>query len=111
MIEAPNLDQVTECGICGSSLTRDEIQYRYTVAFEVKEHVGPLTLLLVGTSASLFFRSLPACDLWANHQTHQLLAEKLDVLLHAKAVRFAVETYYPTGSSKRHYQIFNTILL
>ena len=111
VIEAPNLDQVTECGICGSSLTRDEIQYRYTVAFEVKEHVGPLTLLLVGTSASLFFRSLPACDLWANHQTHQLLAEKLDVLLHAKAVRFAVETYYPTGSSKRHYQIFNTILL
>ena len=111
IVDVSDLSSVTACQTCGIPLSSDTIVFKYLVAFDVKEGPVSLTLLLVDDNAATFFHSLPACDLWSNHQTHKILEEKLDRLSHAPSVQFAIQSYTPAGKDKRLYQIFNTVLV
>ncbi len=108
---ALDLSKLGECETCGSLLDSNSLQFRYTVALDVRDGAVTIPVLLCGSSADLFFRGLSACDLWSNHQTHRYVAEKMDVLCNSGAtVRLAIQSYIPAGATKRVYQIFNTIL-
>jgi hypothetical protein len=105
------LAEVKNCETCGVNLDARSLQFKYWVALDVRDGAVTLPVLICGGDADLFFRSLPACDLWTNPSTHQLLAQKLDLLCNGgEPVLLAIQSYVPVGSTKRVYQVFNTIL-
>jgi len=108
-----DLSQLKSCDTCGCALDPQGLQFKYWVALDVKDGAVTLPILICGGDADLFFRSLPACDLWTNPVTHQLLAQKLDLLCNGgDLVTLAIQSYVPaTGDGKKRiYQVFNTIL-
>lgn len=113
--DATTLAKLKCCSTCGIAIDSRDLQFKYWVALDVRDGAVTLPVLICGGDADLFFRSLPACDLWTNPVTHQQLAQKLDLLCNGgESVTLAIQSYIPLSSAgngkKRVYQVFNTIL-
>ncbi len=71
-----------------------------------------LPVLVCGEHGALFFRSVPATDLWSNHASAQVLREKLDRLVASgQHTRFALMSYVPMHGGSRVFQCFDTVML
>ena len=71
-----------------------------------------LPLLVAGQNGDLFFRNVPATDLYANSASAQLLAEMRDRLLSSGQVaRFALASFLPKFCPERTYQCYGVVLL
>ncbi len=112
--DVTDFSNLKACATCGADLDSRSLQFKYWVALDIKDGAVTLPVLICGGDADLFFRSFPACDLWTNPVTHQLLSQKLDLLCNGgDMVTLAIQSYVPvTGDAKkkRIYQVFNTVL-
>lgn len=88
------------------------VTWRYAVQLILKSDDGPASVpvLVVGEGAELFFRSIPACDLWGHPAACDLLTKWVG-LLQARQNWFAIQSYVPTGRNEQWFQIFGTVLV
>lgn len=108
----PHVDPSLACTTCGMELKRSQLQFRYFVQLEVRQGSVTLPVLVCGEQADLFFRGIPATDLWRNHSCHQMLSAKLDRLATLnQSTPMALLSYVPRNRAQRFYQLFNTVLL
>lgn len=98
--------------MCGLESSVSELQFRYCIQIDIRDGTVTLPLIVYGDAAAIFFRGIPPVDMWSNHQSHQMVLEKLDRLVASKqATLFGIQCYVPHGKTERVYQLLQTILL
>jgi hypothetical protein len=102
------------CRMSNDSLSTQDIACSVSFVDNTTQQDGNATLsvLVAGQNGDLFFRNVPATDLYANAASVQLLAEMRDRLLSSGQVaRFALTSFVPKFHPERTFHCYGVVLL